>query len=395
MAEELNEKKQDFTQVVPTLYIALGGTGAEVLWRIRRRILNTLWGLDAVRIEQLTEFPVAEFLHIDLDASTVTETGKAQKTDILSEKISFKEGEKLVKKLDLVKYTKSDDDLTKYPLVQEWFPLNRQKLNELNLDVEKGAGQIRSISRLYVFDKYQDIKSAIREKANRLLANVSSADAQKRLGLTIKTGKLKIVVVASTAGGTGSGSFIDMGYIVHLVGKQAAPEGVDTNLVLMLPTGYSGANIERTQANTYAALMELETSMRQGSRYVKGWSQSEIEIGGGKLSNTPYSDIYLVDTENLGGAKTANITDVYDMIADALFEDFSTAEFANKKRSISVNQNQHKISPYTSRVIESYGDMKLTFSRAYSSFGQATIDTHLEQKRNAIIFRQVNNMLKA
>ena len=396
--EELNARKTEvyLSEVVPTIYIALGGTGAEVLWRIRRRILNTLWGSDAFRIEQLTEFPVAEFLYIDLDANTVTETGKSQKTDILSEKISFKEGEKLVKKLDLMKYTRTDADLSKYPLVQEWFPLNRQKINQLNINVEEGAGQIRSFSRLYVFDRYQDIKSAIREKAGRLLANVSSDEAQKRLGLTMKTGKLKIVVIASTAGGTGSGSFIDMGYIVNLVGKQAATEGVDTNLVLMLPTGYSGANMARTQANTYAALMELETSMRQGSSYVKGWSENEIEIDGAKLSAMmPYSGVYLVDTENLGGAKTTKITDVYDMIADALFEDFSKADFANKKRSISVNQNQHKTSPYIPRVISSYGDMKLTFSRAYSSFGQATIDTHLEQKRNAIIFRQVNNMLKS
>ena len=389
-------KERLHTEVVPTLFIGLGGTGAEVLLRIRRRILNTFWGSNAVGLKQLSEFPLAEFLQIDTDIYSFYADNEARrhtKSDFLSEKISFKEGEKLVEKLDLMKYFKSDDDLANHPLVQEWFPYSRRQLNALNLSTTHGAGQLRFMGRLYVFDKYQAIKNAIREKADRLLSNVSSADAQKRLELTMKTGKLKIVVIASTAGGTGSGSFIDMGYIVNLLGKQAAPEGVDTNLVLTLPTGYS--NSERTQANTYAALMELETSMRQGSRYVKGWSQSEIEIGGGKLSDTPYSDVYLVDTENLGGAKTAKITDVYDMIADALFEDFSTAEFANKKRSISVNQNQHKIVPYASLVVDSYGDMKLTFSRAYSSFGQATIDMHLEQKRNAIILRQVNNMLKS
>ena len=39
--------------------------------------------------------------------------------------------------------------------------------------------------------------------------------------------------------------------------------------------------------------------------------------------------------------------------------------------------------------------MKLTFSRGYSSFGQATIDTHLDQKQNIVVFKQVNAMLKA
>ncbi|MHB0986396.1 MAG: tubulin-like doman-containing protein [Sulfuricella sp.] len=399
MAEELKgNKKTDeiLTEVVPTLFIALGGTGAEVLWRIRRRILNTLWGAGTgqpVRLESLTEFPFAEFLQIDLNFDTVTQSGTATKTDILGDKIRFKEEERLVKKLALSTYIKTDDDLAKYPMVQEWFPLSRSKVNELNIDTGKGAGQIRAISRLYFFDKYAEIKSAIRTKAKHLQATVQIDAAAKRLGLTMQKGALKIVVVASTAGGTGSGSFLDLGYLSGILGAQEATAGVTTNLVLMLPTGYAGANRTRTQANTYAALMELETCMRQGSRYINGWNENEIIRD---MPDTPYDDIYLIDTCNLAGAQTEDIKDVYDMVADALFEDFSTAEFANMKRSISVNQNLHKTSPYSSLVDrKTYGDMKLTFSRGYSSFGQATIDTHLEQKQNIVLFRQVNGMLKA
>ena len=33
------------------------------------------------------------------------------------------------------------------------------------------------------------------------------------------------------------------------------------------------------------------------------------------------------------------------MVADTLFEDFASADFANRKRSIAVNQQQHKIVP--------------------------------------------------
>jgi len=399
VANELNINKQKeelLTEVQPTLFIALGGTGAEVLWRIRRRILNTLWNTSTgqpVRLESLAEFPFAEFLQIDLDASTVTESGKAVRTDILGDKVRFKEEEKLIKKLDLSRYTKTDDELAKYPLIEEWFPLSRSKLNELNIDVEKGAGQIRSLSRLYFFDKYAEIKSAIHTKASRLLANVTSDAAAKRLGLKMQTGALKIVVTASTAGGTGSGSFLDLGYLSGIIGKGCSVASVTTNLVLMLPTGYAGANRTKTQANTYAALMELETCMRQGSRYIKQWKANDTNRN---MPEAPYSDVYLIDTANLAAAQTEDIKDIFDMLADALFEDFSTAEFANKKRSISVNQSQHKTSPYHSLVVtDMYGDMKLSFSRGYSSFGQAIIDTHLEQKQNIILFRQVNGMLKA
>ena len=133
--------------------------------------------------------------------------------------------------------------------------------------------------------------------------------------------------------------------------------------------------------------------MRQGARYVKQWTESEVIRD---MPEIPYNNAYLVDTTNLAASQTGEVKDLYEMVADALFEDFSTATFANKKRSISVNQNQHKINPYAARVSrDTYGDMKLTFSRGYSSFGQAIIDTHLEQKKNIVLFRQVNGMLKA
>ncbi len=398
MSEEIKVGKKTevtLTEIVPTLFIALGGTGAQVLWRIRRRIMNTLWGTgtgNTIRLENLTEFPFAEFLQIDLSAFE-TEQGKAEKNDILSNKVRFKESERLVKKLDLNNYIKSEEALDCYPLIREWFPLSRKTINELNIDPEKGAGQIRSISRLFFFDKYQEIKSAIRSKSNSLLDNVNSDSAQKRLGLNVQTGALKIVVVASTAGGTGSGSFLDLGYLSSLIGKEVANQGVTTNLVLMLPSGFKGAGLTRTEANTYAALMELETCMRQGSGYIKQWVSGEIPRD---MPNSPYGDVYIIDTTNLAGAKTGQITDLYDMVADTLFEDYSTSAFANRKRSVSVNQNQYKIVPFEMLLPkETYGDMSINFSRAYSSFGQAIIDTQLEQKKNVILFRQVNGMLKA
>ena len=400
MAEESvgnSSNDEIYSEIVPTLFVALGGTGAEVLWRIRRRILNTLWAgtsRQPVRLENLTEFPFAEFLHIDLDANTVTETGRALKTDILGGKVQFKDSEKLVKKLDMSKYVKSDDDLGKHSFVEKWFPLNRSKVNQLNINVEDGAGQIRCLSRLYFFDKYSDIKTAIGDKCGHLLANVSSSEAQKRLSLATKKNALKIIVVASTSGGTGSGSFLDLGYLAGIVGKADDPNlALSVNLVLMLPSGYKKANVARTRANTYATLMELETCMRQGLRYIEGWNEHDIIR---EWPSVPYNDVFLIDTGNVAGANTEHIDDLYDMIADALFEDFSTADFANKKRSIVANQKQHKFVPYASPVNKkTYGDMKLTFSRGYSSFGQATIDTHLEQKKNIVLYRQVNGMLKA
>ena len=375
MAEALKGNKKTeltLTEVVPTLFIGLGGTGAEVLWRIRRKILSKVWHDEngqPFELGSLEEFPFAQFLHIDTDSCA---DSTSTSSDQLTARIRFKEEEKLVKKFDIDKYIKSDVDLAKYPMVQEWFPVSRDYIDGLSNDSNHAAWWIRPFSRLYFFDKYAEIKSAIRTKADHLLANVSPNEAQKRLGIRIEMGALKIVVVASTAGGTGSGMFLDMGYLSGIIGKQVASGYVTTNLVLWLPTGYASANRTRHLANTYAALMELETCMRPGSRYIKGWNEYGIIRD---WPDVPYSDVYLVDTKNLAGAQSKDIKDVYDMVADSLFNELSMSEFSNRKRCVVVCKKRHKVSPYLTRVDrEIYGDMKLTFSRGYSSFGQATLD---------------------
>ena len=388
-----SKKERYLDKVVPTLFIGVGGTGAEVLWRIRRRILNKVWtgGTQAMRLDSLEQFPFAQFLHIDLDFNTVTETGKSS-DDPLQSAIAFKASERYVKKLDLSKYIATDETLRAYPLVEEWFPLSAQRVRDLNINPEKGAGQVRSISRLYFFDRYQEIRSAIKQALASLRSNVDHADKHKLLGLEPESGgALRVVVVASTAGGTGSGAFIDVGYLSKVLLKASGAAATSTQLVLMLPTGYIGANTERTQANTYGALMELESCMRPGASHISRWSEADVEF---VMPLTPYDDVYFLDTENVAGSKTTAATACFEMAADILFEDFSTADFANKKRSIAVNQNQHKVVPYASRIDRSkYGDLKLTFSRAYSAFGQSVMDTQLEQRQSMVVERQVSRML--
>src|SRR5690349_22056719 len=77
--------------VRPTLFIGVGGTGMEVLLRLRRRILNAPWGPAGapLRVESLAEFPAAQFLHFDLDTGAVIEHGRAQADDLQYELVRF------------------------------------------------------------------------------------------------------------------------------------------------------------------------------------------------------------------------------------------------------------------------------------------------------------------
>lgn len=380
-------------KVWPTLFIAVGGTGAEIALRVRRRLFNFVWGGtdNPVRIGSLSDFPLAQFINFDLDAGTVTESGQSAATDPLAEMVKFGEEEKLIFKLDMDKYLRTDGELNRFPLIASWFPLTRKKALELKIDPTKGAGQIRCLSRLYFFDKYTALKSMIEGKIDALLAGVTNKEKTHRLGLELEPASLRVVIIASTAGGTGSGAFLDMGYLAKWIAGKNLKGSHKVDLAMMLPSGYSGHGKSRTEANTYAALMEMETCVSQGIEYVKGWRDGEEP----ELPSRPFDDIFLFDTGNLASSKTAQPANLFDMVADILFEDFTSAEFANRKRSVSVNQAQYKIDSFPLPVDRAkYGAMNILYSKTFSAFGQSIIDTQLEQRRDQIVCEHVVQMLE-
>ncbi len=127
--------------------------------------------------------------------------------------------------------------------------------------------------------------------------------------------------------------------------------------------------------------MELEACTGHGIEYTKGWQMHE-EL---ELPDRPYDDIFLFDTGNLATQRlNTNIPHLYDMVADILFEDFTSAEFANQKRSVAVNQEQYKSHSFALPLAAKYGEMNITYSKSYSAFGQSIIDTQLEQTRDKI-----------
>lgn len=377
-------------KIHPTLFIALGGTGMKVNIRLRRRILNAIWGGNN-QVQQISDFPLVQFINLDLDSGEVTQDGKSIKTDVLAEQVAFTSEEKIIEPLNLSKYTHSLDELKRHREVAEWFPLTPEKIKSLGIDPSKGAGQIRALSRLYFYDKYPTIRDKLRDKVSRLLSNIGAhADKLKKLGLEIDTGKLRIVITGSIAGGTGSGSFLDMGYLAKAILKENNIGG-KVDMFCVLPGGFLSHNTDRVQANGYAALMELETCMR-GNPLLKHWDSSDNLF----IDSRPFDDVYIIDNSNIAQAKTSDQEDIYEMLSDVLFTDFTSQDFANKKRSIAVNQNQHKIRSYTVRLPQDYGDnTELRFPCSYSSIGQAVLDTQIDARQNVRVNRQVQQMLKA
>ncbi|MGH8855238.1 MAG: tubulin-like doman-containing protein, partial [Telluria sp.] len=389
----LNAKTELKVDLRPTLFIGAGGTGMEVMMRIRRRILSAVWNLHSpTRVESIADFPVARFLHFDLDNNAVIDEGKSLRTDPWYELVKLSDEERLVEPLDLPQYHESDDSLARFPLIESWMPLRPKKLRSLGIDPSKGAGQIRALARLYLYDKYPKLRGRIKGALNSLGSNagIERKENYQRLGLQVDTSKFRIVVIASCAGGTGAGSVLDLGWLSKAIARQEVSDS-QVDLVLLMPSGFAKANKERTEANAYATLMELETAMRDMNAQVN-WMEPDSITGKG----APFDDVYFVDTANLANKATLDVKDVYQMVADTLFEDFASADFANRKRSVAVNQQQHKLGPYNPRVPEQrFGDMRLSYSKVYSSFGQAVLDTQQSLRDDIRAYELAGLMVKA
>lgn len=216
----------------------------------------------------------------------------------------------------------------------------------------------------------RNLTGRLAAKAGSVLANMSNAAQLRTLGMETAT-ELRFVVIASVAGGTGSGTVIDAGYAISSLDTPGRPSAVD--LFLVLPSGYVGANKDRVFANGAATLSELEYAMRGDPEppYVERWGDHDRVAAG---VERPFTDVYLFDTQNLAGQRTSAVGDLYDMIADVLFEDFGNSEFAGRKRSIGVNQTQHKMRKWAPPS-PLPGSRTALYALTYSALGQAVLAT--------------------
>ncbi len=365
-------------ELQPTVFIGLGGTGKEVLLRVRRQILSTRW--KDVRLSSLAQFPIAQFMYFDVDTQTAKESDRAAASDLLSSAVGFAPSETLQKFLDLQLFL---SNRRAYPLIDEFFP--RQELSGIN--VLHGAAQIRVLSRLYFFQRYQEFKAMLQSKASAAVASMQNSEEIGRLGLNVDpANRYRVVIVASAAGGTGSGSFLDVGYLANTF-QNPSPESV--TLILFLGGAFQDANMTRVYANTFAALKELEGCMRNSEwpRYVTKWAPTDQLLG----QIYPYKDVYLIDNANVLQERTSRKDDLFAMVASILFEDFGSSEFARHKRSVGSNNQPFKALLYTPPMPDGY-ENALAYSTAYSSFGQAIVETtshRLFERRNYDVTAQM------
>ncbi|MDF0553460.1 tubulin-like doman-containing protein [Kamptonema sp. UHCC 0994] len=313
-----------------TICIGLGGTGRDVLMRIRRLIVD--------RYGDLSELPIVSFVHIDTDKAATQVSGLRTGSTYHGVDLSFRDSEKVGATMTSAEVTNFVQGLERrsnydrqgpYDHIARWFP--PQLLRNIKA-VEEGAKGIRPVGRLAFFHNYQKIKTAVETAERRTRGHEATL---LKSGLRIEPG-LNIFVVGSLCGGTGSGMFLDIAYSLRQAyGEQGAQI---VGYLVISPQLYG--NTSNMSANTYAALKELNYYTTPGTKFEACYDMQDLVLV--QESRPPFDYAYLVSNQTAGEYSILEQRKLCNVIAHKIALDFS-GELAPVVKGMRDNFLQHLI----------------------------------------------------
>ena len=263
----------------PTLFVGLGGSGS--------KIVNAIAG-------KLKRHPNWERFR-DLIHSVCIDTNKA---DLEKQQNVARENRFLVSAFDRRSYVarkRGKQELREDTMVTQWVHPDYQFREAQGA----GAGQIRVESRLGLYYNLEEDRAGILRQIKRMLDAATRPDDPYRDN---EDRVINTLVYASVAGGTGSGGFLPMAYLLQDLIKDhgwGRPNVVGT---LLLPSVFT-ADVEQAlhadiDANGYAALKELEHVTKLSyERYMERveFHYDPTHRERTHISTRPFSLCYLVD----------------------------------------------------------------------------------------------------
>lgn len=341
----------DYIGMTPTVVIGVGGTGKEILIKIRRMIVESYGSLDAL--------PIVSFLHIDTEQNAKV----SEPQTVLKQNISLRPSEQVWAKVENAKAMLNQ--LSSYDYLAEWFPSQLRGTDS----ILAGAGQIRSLGKFAFSVNYQTIKNSFNNALGRIVGHEKFL--LDKLGLQLDKG-VNIFIVCSLSGGTGSGMVLDLAYNLRdWVPPSAMPQ---TSAYLVLPGAFSGLG-DRVIANAYAALMELNHYSRNDTRFECQYSSNASDrITSQSSQDVPFNFCYLVGNSN-DKVTLPSLNSVLEMVAQNVFLDFSSG-FSQYKKLVRDNIRKQWASPDS-----------LGYPQSFIAFGLASIQFPIQRVLQACASR--------
>ena len=234
--------------VIPTLIIGIGGTGSRIVDRLAGRAARLAnW---ESQLRPLTHFVSIDTNELDQHKLKFIPTGNRLNIAAFDKAVVIEN------------FRRSQEDQALQWLDKGYRP---------RPGFRPGAGQIRVESRLGFFYHSQEIRQRLKDLV----------DASLRPGVTWRQStppKFNVYIFCTLAGGTGSGSFLSVAYLVDAVVREQnwQPRIIGNLLLSTIMLDKVGPELHSDiHANTYAALKELEHLTKLDYKQVKDEGRTE------------------------------------------------------------------------------------------------------------------------
>ena len=282
----------------PFIFIGLGGSGNKVVDRIAMKLsAHPFWD----RIRTLVHFVAIDTNKHDL--------GRLKH---IPERNHF-----LISSFDRTTYVdrkRGNRELKEDEMVTQWVP-DDYSFRE---GATPGAGQIRIESRLSLYYNLEDDRAGMVAKVERILDQMTKPDTPYRED---RDRVVNVMLYGSGAGGTGSGSFVSMAYLLRRIIHDHGWGRAKIVGNFMLPSLFYRVVEQVLQqdinANAYAALKEIEHLTRLGYPGRQQREQFHFDPVARRptfVDSRPFALLYLIDKPSELGVERH-----YDALADASF----------------------------------------------------------------------------
>jgi serine/threonine protein kinase len=226
--------------LMPALIVGLGDQGLTVLQSLRQTLCE--------RFGSLESLPHLRMLCIDTDPEVLRKAAHGDPGTVLSA------NEILLARLNRPShYLRPKEYETRSP-VDSW--IDPQMVYRIpRSQVTTG---LRALGRLAFCDHYATISRRLREELTTCTNPETLTEAAKNTQLAARTNQPRVYVVASLAGGTGGGMFVDLAYVTRSLLKGLGFAQPDVVGLFLLPRVDRNPARSLALGNAYAALTELK-----------------------------------------------------------------------------------------------------------------------------------------
>ena len=289
-----------------SLIIGLGGTGQWIVTYLKKDLLESNNGVLPDNVRLLSFDTMLE------QEAKVAQMGDEEDIKVGDVQLDF--GTEFIPLADDVYDLATQVKDGKHPQIASWFAAKRWigALPRANFILKTGAGQLRQFGRTAIFSDLSrgTSNSVIWRALVNALGSIGSVAGQH---------PIEVFVIGSFAGGTGSGMFIDMGWLVR---QAARSQSATLRGYFVLPGAFTSQGGDSAmQARTFAAWRELNRYMTLNDeeglpKLIFDNKDKDLQVDLGKRV---YDACYLVD----GIRGSATIAEdpkksIYPSVSDAI-----------------------------------------------------------------------------